>query len=225
MLADDIDPDSFSKQELKDLLGDIDTGISAISHVTLTTHTLHPVAICSNSRGLLVVDNSTCGVWEVQVKKLSRGVKGIERLICNLPQDSTAMAIASRNTKVYVTSQYGIHIYDSLNNLCNVVVSRDDNVSPHGVCANESTVIVTESNGRVFRLEGDELVRVSGEHQDPSMPVKGVDGFSRNATHAQPGPVCMEGNTVFVCDLASLSIRIISSIAPLLKFHDMISDV
>ena len=45
------------------------------------------------------------------------------------------------------------------------------------------------------------------------------DGFSSQALHAQFGPIFITENTLTVADIASLSVRLISSVSSLLKYH------
>lgn len=217
---------SYTKTELTCLLGDhLDTSSTSgqVSQVKQKDHTLSPIAMTSTADGILVIDGVTNSVWRVLINKKGSSRVTTSTLIFNLPAECSPKAVAQKGPdKVFVSSNNGLYQHDIGSDICRLRISCK---TLECVCANNSTVIVTDSRGLVFRVEADELCLLSGIAQEGVDTVSSVDGFSANAKHAQPGPACLEGNTVYVCDRASKSVRLLTSVDPLLSYHKSISQL
>ena len=125
-------------------------------------------------------------------------------MISTLAAECYPKAVTEKgHDEVLFASNIGLYQHDIGSDICRLRISCK---TLECVCANNSTVIVTDSRGFVFRVEADELCLLSGIAQEGVDTVSSVDGFSANAKHAQPGPACLEGNTVYVCDRASKSV-------------------
>ena len=179
-------------------------------------HSLQASAMCSDADGLLIVDSASHSVWKAPLSLDSKCIT--PKLMFNLPPNCKATSIASKNSAIFVVTDLGLHRFDSE---CKLIIP-----SAHllGVSCNSAEVAVTDERGVVYRVEGCDLQVLSGTLQTSDILISS-DGFSKNAKHAQPGAICHEENTIYVCDQASLHVRVITSVKPLLKYYDIIQDL
>ena len=107
--------------------------------------------------------------------------RGVETLLFNLPTSSKASAIAMKGNNIYVVTNLGLHHYIGNIDQSSLLIMHE---SLHGLSTNGVRVVLSDANGLIFSLEGKDLVQLSGSQQDGET-VASVDGFSKNASHAQ----------------------------------------
>ena len=220
LLPADTNPASFTKQQLMTLLGEENTAEQPtnFSTVKINGYRLSPVALTSVNADLIVADGSSNSLWRLKTSTMNNTVHVEESsVLCSVP--TAARSISASSNSIYITTSTGLHVYenDELK-----LMKKDSDF--YGVAANDSQVVVSSNNGLVYKVHMGELQVLSGMEQLGDS-IQSMDGFSRTAYHAQPGPICLEQNSVVVCDVASLSIRIITSIQPLLEYHGIISNL
>ena len=204
----------FTKQQLLDIIGEV-TDDSGQSHELLKLpHSIYPSAMCRTENGIYAIDIPTSSVWLVTENNAVHTF--------NLPNDSQSTSISNKGDKIYVVTNLGLHLYTEQE--CTLIIPRNI-CSMYGVCSNDATVFVSDGSDCIYRVEGRELVLISGVAQPQNTTMTSSDALSHNSRHAQPGMLCMEGNSIFVCDRASCSVRLVSSVKPLLDYHQQISSL
>ena len=233
LVPDDLAIDGLRKAELLEILekSRLDDGApTEFRKVVMEDHHLHPVAMCVHSTvdmastdwpNIVAVDGATNAVWSVKLGGRTR-ITDTATHLYNFPPEERGRSVAINGKQIYCLSKKSLFILD-LDGSCKVTIPSPSSQF-HSICANDLTVIVSDLSGILYRLEGRELIRVSGIETESENLVS-QDGYSLTAKHAQPGPVCMLSNSVFVADLASLSIRILTSVKPLFKYHQSIDQL
>ena len=222
VLPPDTDPKSFSKSELLSMIDEqpdpaaVSTSKHGCYELKLEGFRLSPTAMTSSQTTLTVADGSSHSLWKIVLVTGSQNRLKAQTItmLCNTP--SPVRYVACNTDSIFVTSRAGLHEYRTDLKL---VVERDGLL---GVCASQSMVAVSCKNGVVYPFSDGTLLPLSGREQERDLVVS-TDGFSLNAMHAQPGPLCMEYKSLVVCDMASLQVRLVTSVRPLLDYHATIS--
>ena len=223
-LADDATIAAMSKKQLVDLLGHRgeERQSRGLQVVKLSGAKLLPLAMCSMGNILYLFDGATNGIWKVELDAQADRYVGNTYLLVNLPQGCHSSALSCTVDHLYIacpTEKGGLFQFDFNTASLECLKGNDGNHTIVGVCANKHLVACSnKSTGQVHILDGRNLVILSGEKQNGDT-LTSRDGFSSSATHAQPASMCVDDKTVFVCDEAAVSIRIITDVKPLLKYH------
>ena len=224
-LADMETVQRMTKDQLHELIGDIPEQ-NRLQQVTLSGTQLSPQCMCSFDNVLYLYDASTRGIWRVELSKVACG---IPTLIANLPNIAVATSISCSTSNLYLASPEnngGLFCccLDSKN--ITVLQQNSSSLTVYGVCSNEHVVAFTDKcSNQVYRRSGEGIFTVLSGISQTGGRLASTDGFSASCAHAQPGPLCAEEKTVYVCDMASSSVRLISDVSTLIKYHHSITQV
>lgn len=220
--------ESLTKPQLMEMIGEETCQGKGVHSIKLIGLKLYPQAMCSFQGSLYLFDGASGGVWKVTLTFQAGRVTGIPTLLFNLPQQTRVMSLACRSDGVYVacrSENSGLYHYSYATEQLKCVLVSSDQLTISYIACNESTIVFSDTDhGVVYNVKDGQSFPLSGIAQH-SQELSSTDGFSSLCHHAQPSALCLEGNTIYVCDKASVSIRIISDLKPLLKYHGTISKV
>lgn len=218
--------ESFTKYQLLELLGDTANQSKGTYPIKLTGVKLYPQAMCFFQEGLFVFDGASGGIWKVTLSIHAAKVSGQAVLLFNLPQQAAATGLACTANCLYVASPTtGLYVYSHCTSQLKCVVPSTEDISASSIACNDTITVFSDTQrGVIYELKDGKPVCISGLQQS-GQDILSSDGFSRSCQHAQPASICVEGNTIFVCDEASLSIRLITDLRPLLRYHQTIAKI
>ena len=219
------------KKDLVELLGERpDTPV--LQAVKLSNANLAPMSMCHAEQGkLLVFDAATHAVWELVI---SVGNKGKLSATCNvkfnIPEAELSNSIICTPSETYISISVGrtSGLYRYKNETLECLVPNDSNTLVGGVAHldDDSIIYTNMKKGQIMSVSQSTEVNVlSGKEQSAEAPLTSKDGLASNCTYAQCGPLLVLGKSVIVCDLASISIRIISDISALFSYHTTIQNL
>lgn len=195
--------------------------------IRIQGHKLFPLVMCSQGSTLYLFDGATHAVWKVEVTVSSSIPSGQPSLVFNFA--NSVSSIANHGSAIHIASPSihgGLYRYDIDTKQLQRVVGNDDKVTVTVVSSNDHhTVFTDSSSSQLFSLLPDNSTTPRSGVARTGKTFTSKDGFSSSCSHAQPTVVCLEEKSVFVCDLASLSIRIVTDLKPLLRYHSFITKV
>ena len=229
-LADSETAKTMSRKDLLDLLGEQQSTQQALNPLKITGGTrLHPQALCSqDDDSILVFDGPTNAVWLLKILTQRGNYTGSAKLLFSIPNLDNARSVSCSNTHIYVASSAdngGLFGFHCQTNALSRLVINDSNSKVYGVCSSrDNAVFFTTASGVFKYTDNDGATCISGSKTSTAgQKLVTRDGFSSNAAHAQCGPIYISRNTLTVADLASLSIRLVTSVNSLLKYHKTIN--
>lgn len=221
--------ETMNKAQLMEIIGIDSRGSRGTGQmVRMQGHKLFPQVMCSQGNTLYLFDGATHAVWKAEVTFNSGIPSGKPSLIFNLA-NSQVSSIAIYGSVVHIASPSvdgGLYSFDVNTQRLQRVVNNTSELTVSGVSSNPHHVIFSDStSSQLFTLHADGSTTLLSGVKQTGNSLTSNDGFSSSCSHAQPTVLCLEQKSIFVCDLANLSIRLITGLRPLLKYHSSIAKV
>ena len=232
-LADDVEAHNMTKSDLSQLLRSQPASKQTCEKLKLQGFWLKPTAMTAHpttNNCLFVFDASTSSLWQVAIISKRGKLSGEPKLLCNLPVSIISQIAAYQSVVMMAAKTNGVYKFDTDTASLNQVLDLEEDICVDGISVSEDKVVISDSlHGVLYLLSQSEnkysRTRLSGLAQSKpgeNVTVKSRDGLSKTSLHAQPSTLCIENKSIFVCDRASNSIRLVTSISSLLKYHKTI---
>ena len=202
--------------------------INSLSSLPLNVANITPLALCGCGDDLIFLsDLQSNSIKQVAIENNGAVLKGTVVSVLSLEQGVLPYGISVSHNKLYVADSRdkgGLVRYDLLNGTSTVVVENQSVECQriHSVAvASGGDVIFTDRDARkVKKFCNGTVTEIAGSGNGLSQ-----DGSSQLASFVQPTAICIEGNTIYVCDTAVGRVCVISptsSLSSYLEQNDVI---
>ena len=202
--------------------------VNNLSSLPLNVTNITPLALCGSGDDLMFLsDLQSNTIKQVTIENNGAILKGTVVTVMSLEQGALPYGISVSGNKLYIADSRdkgGLIQFDLSNGNSNVVV---ENLSTE--CQRIHSVAVTIGGDVVFtdrdakkikKFCNGTVTEIAGSGSDLSQ-----DGSSKSASFLQPTAICIEGNTMYVCDTAVGRVCVISptsSLSSYLEQNDVI---
>ena len=187
--------------------------VNNLSSLPLNVTNITPLALCGCGDDLkFLSDLQSNTIKQVTIENNGTSLKGTVVTVMSLEQGALPYGISVSGNKLYIADSRdkgGLSQFDLSNGNSNVVVenlsTEYQRIHSVAVTIGGDVVFTDRDAKKIKKFCNGTVTEIAGSGSDLSQ-----DGSSKSASFLQPTAICIEGNTMYVCDTAVGRVCVIS---------------